>query len=45
MLSTTLGGNQDSYSDHGIMGDINITLWPLQVRYKCITIMASYDYR
>ena len=31
MLSLTTGGDPSSFSNHGIMGDIDLTLWPIQV--------------
>ena len=33
MLSFTTGSNEAMFSSNGINGDMNVTLWPLQVQY------------
>ena len=34
MLSFTTGSNESMFSADGINGDMNVTLWPLQVLHQ-----------
>lgn len=35
MLSFSTGATQTMFQPDGVNGDINVTLWPLQVFYHC----------
>lgn len=38
MLSFTTGGMESMYLPDGLNGDINVSLWPLQVKYFVLTL-------
>lgn len=39
MLSFTTGGMESMYLPDGLNGDINVALWPLQVKYVLVLIL------
>lgn len=44
MLSFTTGSHESMFSANGINGDMNVTLWPLQVQIQEeTTLTASFE--